>query len=642
MSFRSPGKILAHLEDGAALVALGFVVALPFVEFVLRNLFRESSASTSLAVTSITVSLAFLAAMIASREGKHLRLSSGKPGSFAEREPVKAATTFLSAMVAAYLFWISVMYFASSGSGPLLFGFVPQSALMAFMPLGFLVIALRFVLRSGLSTRAGKVAAILGLVAGTLFGALPIARSLDILFGVPPESLEWLLGPWIALTNLVAFPLMVVLGVSIFAGLPIFVSLAGIACFAISGTRIDPSITSIADIALYVNIDDIATSAKEILSSSQIPAIPLFTLAGFILSDSQAGQRLVRLFRSLLGWLPGGIVVAAVVVSTFFTTFTGATGVTILALGGLLAAILAKGGGLKEDPARGLITGSGSLGILFPPSLAIIMYGQTSSGTLGQVGIDQLFKGAILPGLVMVLAMSAMGVFASLRGGAERQKFSGKEAFAATKDAAWEILLPVVIVVCYLAGLLQSVEIGALAVVYVCAVEVFVKRDLKFRELSKTALKALPVVGGVLIILAAARGLSDYITFTDFPSVLAGWVQGFIDSPFSFLLFVNLLLLVTGCMMDIFSAILVVAPLLFPLAAHYGVHPVHLGVIFLMNLGIGFITPPVGMNIFISAYTFDKPISRIVRSVLPYFVVQVLVLLLVTYVPWFSLALLGG
>jgi tripartite ATP-independent transporter DctM subunit len=364
------------------------------------------------------------------------------------------------------------------------------------------------------------------------------------------------------------------------------------------------------------------------LTSNTIPAIPLFTVAGFLLSESKAGERLIRLFKSLVGWIPGGLVVAAVLVSTFFTTFTGASGVTILALGGLLYFILVESGNYKPRFATGMLTSFGSIGLLFPPSLALIIY-----GSVAQVNIFELFLGGIGPGIVMVVVMSAIGVVVSIRRKVKPVPFNGRDALKAVGESFWELLLPVIIILSYFTGVTTLVETAALAVVYAFIIEVIVHREISFRSLGTVILKAVPIIGGVLIILAVARGLSYYFIDARVPQNLSAWVGNHIASKFLFLLILNLTLLVTGMFMDIFSAILVVAPLIIPLGQVFGIDPVHLGIIFIANLELGFITPPVGLNLFLASYRFEMPLLTLYRNVFPFFLVQFAIVLVITYVP---------
>ena len=371
------------------------------------------------------------------------------------------------------------------------------------------------------------------------------------------------------------------------------------------------------------------------LISHTIPAIPLFTVVGFILSESKAGERLVKLFRTLFSWFPGGLAIMAILVCTFFTTFTGASGVTILALGALLSYVLIQGK-YKKRFSYGLVTASGSVGLLFPPSLPIIIYGIAAG-----VSIKNMFIGGIVPGIVMVVVLAIFAIFYATKYKVDREPFKLKEALSALKESIWEIMLPVVILVGFFGGLTNLVESAAVAVLYALIVEVFIHRDIRIRDLSKVILKAVPIIGGVLTILALAKGLSYYIVDAEVPMKLAEWVQANIQSKYVFLLILNFALLVTGCFMDIFSAIMVVVPLILPLGNLFGIHPVHLGIIFLANMELGYLTPPVGLNLFLASYRFNEPMGKIYRDVLPFFFIQLISVLLITYLPVLSTGLLS-
>jgi C4-dicarboxylate transporter DctM subunit len=297
--------------------------------------------------------------------------------------------------------------------------------------------------------------------------------------------------------------------------------------------------------------------------------------------------------------------------------------------------VLVQSGSYDSHFANGLITGSGSIGLLFPPSLPIILYGVTA-----QINIMHMFVAGIVPGVLMVLTLCLFGVVTAVTRKVQRVPFQIREAALAAKGALWEILLPVLILLGYFMGITTLVETGAVAVLYAIVVEVFIHRDLSLRDLPRVMLKCVPIVGGVLIILAAAKGLSYFIVDAEVPTTLGAWVQQNISSRFLFLILLNLALLVTGCLMDIFSAILVVVPLIIPMGAAFGIDPVHLGIIFLANLGVGYLTPPVGLNLFLAAYRFNEPLSRIYRDVIPFFLALLGVVLLITYVPSLSTGLL--
>ncbi len=365
------------------------------------------------------------------------------------------------------------------------------------------------------------------------------------------------------------------------------------------------------------------------------PAIPLFTVAGFLLSESKAGERLVNLFKSLFSWFPGGIAVASVLVCAFFTSFTGASGVTILALGGLLYIILMNGR-YKRKFSIGLLTASGSIGLLFAPSLPIILY-----GVIAQVSIKDMFIGGIIPGLLMILVMMIVGIVYAVKNKVPKEPFRVKEVLLSFKGAIWEILIPFIIIAAYFGGLTTLVESGAVAVLYILIVEVFIHRDIKLKDLASILMKCIPIIGGVLTILALAKALSYFIVDIELPVILTEWAAAHIGSKYLFLLLLNVGLLITGCFMDIFSAIMVVVPLIIPLGIHFGIHPVHLGIIFLANMELGFLTPPIGLNLFLASYRFEEPMPRIYKNIFLFFIIQLVAVLLITYIPFFSTWLLS-
>ncbi|MGB6640480.1 MAG: TRAP transporter large permease subunit, partial [Thermoanaerobaculia bacterium] len=369
--------------------------------------------------------------------------------------------------------------------------------------------------------------------------------------------------------------------------------------------------------------------------SPLLPAIPLFTLAGFLLAQGNASQRLVRVFRSLFGWIPGGTAVVTTIVCAFFTVLTGGSGVTILALGGLLFGAL-QADRYREEFSLGLLTASGSLGLLFPPALPLILY-----GIVAQVPIRDLFIGGLIPGILLVALVAAWGVREGIKSGAGRQAFSVPEALGAVWAAKWELLLPFVVLVAIFGGFVTLVEAAALTVLYAFIAQVFVHKDLSLRgDLFRVLTETMVLIGGVLIILAVAMGLTSYMVDAQIPSRMLDWVQTYIQSPLVFLLCLNLLLLIVGCLMDIFSAIVVVVPLIVPLGVAYGVDPVHLGIIFVANLELGYLTPPVGLNLFLAAYRFDRPLLTIWRAALPMLAILGIGVLLITYLPPMTLGLL--
>jgi len=368
--------------------------------------------------------------------------------------------------------------------------------------------------------------------------------------------------------------------------------------------------------------------------SPTLPAIPLFTLSGFMLAQGGASERLLRVFRALFGWVPGGTAIVAAMSCAFFTVLTGGSGVTILALGGLLFQAL-RSDGYRERFSLGLLTASGSLGLLFPPALPLMLY-----GIVAQIAIPDLFLGGLVPGLLLLLLVAAWGVREGVVTRAGRQSFSLREARSAIWVGKWELALPLVVLGSIFSGYATLVESAALTVLYTFAVESLVHRDLSFRrDLPKVLVECLVLIGGVLIILAVAMGFTNYLVDVQVPARIVDWVQTYIHSPLTFLLCLNLLLLLVGCLMDIFSAIVVVVPLIVPLGAAFGIDPIHLGIIFVANLELGYLTPPVGLNLFLAAYRFERPVLQIWRAAVPMLVILAIGVLLITYVPALTLGI---
>jgi tripartite ATP-independent transporter DctM subunit len=363
-------------------------------------------------------------------------------------------------------------------------------------------------------------------------------------------------------------------------------------------------------------------------------AIPLFTFAGYLLSESKAPRRLIGLTDAFLGWLPGGLSIIALITCSAFTALTGATGLTIIALGGILLPALLQGK-YPEKFSLGLVTNSGTLGLLFPPSLPIIIYAIVS-----KVPISQLFLAGLLPGILMVVLLSAFSVQEAIAAEVPRTKLDAHRMLRALREAIWELPLPLVVLGGIYSGYFAVSEAAAITAVYVFLVEVMIYRDIKWRELPGVMRKSMVLVGGILIILGAALGLTNYLIDAEVPMKLFNLFKAYTDSPFVFLILLNLFLLVVGCLLDIFSALIVVVPLITPVANAYGINLIHLGIIFLANLQIGALTPPIGMSLFISSLRFEKPMSKIIMASLPFIIVLLFVLAIITYVPWLSLVLL--
>ncbi len=374
-----------------------------------------------------------------------------------------------------------------------------------------------------------------------------------------------------------------------------------------------------------------------IASMPTLIAIPLFAFAGYMLAESGSPKRLIRLARALFGWMPSGLAIVVLLTCAFFTAFTGASGVTIVALGGLLFPILMQEG-YSERFSLGLVTTSGSLGLLFPPSLPIILY-----GLIAEESIDKLFVAGILPGFLLIAILSLYSVYSGRKSRVARTRFSLREVAAAARGSIWEIPLPFLIVGGRYSGTFTATEAAAVTAFYVLVVEVFVYRDMKlFKDVPRVMIESMMLVGAILAILGTALGLTNYLIDQEVPQRLFEIVKEQVDSKLMFLIILNLFLLVVGMMMDIFSAILVVVPLILPIANQFGIHPIHLGIIFLTNLEIGYLTPPVGLNLFLSSLRFEKPILEIAKSVLVFIGLLLLALLVITYVPELSLWLVDA
>ena len=390
---------------------------------------------------------------------------------------------------------------------------------------------------------------------------------------------------------------------------------------------------------------DLAALAVEVFRLAEMPvllAIPLFTLAGSLLGESGAPRRLVNLTRALFGWLPGSLAAVALVACAFFTAFTGASGVTIVALGALLYPALQQAG-YDEHFTLGLITTSGSLGLLFAPSLPLILYGIVAQQTeVGRgVGIDQLFVAGLLPGLLMLVLLLGYAFWHS-----RRLPREGKTAAVgpgrALVDAAWELPLPFIVLGGIYSGYFAVSEAAAVTALYVLVVEVVIRREITLPQLPGIVRQAMVMVGGILIILGVSLASTNVLIDAGVPERLFDWVQAHVSSRLTFLLWLNLFLLLLGCLLDIFSALVLVVPLILPVAVGFNVDPLHLGIIFLANMQIGYLTPPVGLNLFIASYRFDQPILTLYRATLPFLLLLLFCVLLITYWPWLSLGLAGG
>lgn len=400
-------------------------------------------------------------------------------------------------------------------------------------------------------------------------------------------------------------------------GSPLFTIIGAISLYGFTAEGID---TAAIIIELY-----------RLASQPVLLAIPLFTVAGYFLAESKAPQRIVALAESLIGWMPGGLAIVVLISCAIFTAFTGGSGVTIVALGGLVFPILLAEK-YSDKFSLGLVTTSGSLGLLFPPSLPIILY-----GTFAEVSIDQLFRAGIVPGTILVLVIALYSIQQGQKSHVPRHRFDVRKAWTAIKAAAWEIPLPFFIIGGIYGGWFTATEAAAVTAFYVFIVEVFIYRDLKFfTDVPRVMKESMVLVGAILMILGCAMGLTSYLIDQQVPQKLFEHISQVVTSRVFFLVLLNLFLLVIGMMMEIFSAIVVV-PLIVPVAKQYGIDPVHLGIIFLANLEIAYLMPPVGLNLFMSSFRFRKSIGQVAAATLPFILVLIIALIIITYIPELSL-----
>lgn len=581
-------------------LALAGMVLIPLIEAVLRKTLNVGIAAAAPLVQHLGLILGMLGGAIAARDERLLSLSALT--SLLKGRAKNVAQVFSQAFGAAITIVLcaAAWQFMSQeriGGNEIAYG-IKRWMVELVMPLGFGLIAMRLLWNAAKGWK-GRVSA--ALVCGAILAA-------GLWLPVPPERLVW--------------PAMALLLAAAALGTPVFVVLGGAAVILFWSGGEPLTIMAIDHYGLVVN--------------ATLPTIPLFTLAGYFLAEGGASRRLVRVCNALVGHLRGGAAIGTALACAFFTSFTGASGVTILALGGLFLPVLIAAR-YSERNALGYLTGAGSLGLLFPPCLPLILF-----AIVANVPIKQMFLGGIVPGLLLVAMTAALGIWLGPKQETSTKRFDWREARDSMWDAKWELLLPVVAIVALFGGFATPLEAAAMTAFYAFAVQVFVYRDLKiFRDVPRVMTECALLVGGVLLILGVALGLTDYLIGAEVPDKLLAWAQASIHNRWLLLLAMNLFLLVVGCLMDIFSATIVVVPLIVPLGLAFGIDPVHLGIIFLANLELGYLTPPVGMNLFLASYRFNKPMSQIIRAVLPVLGIRLLGVLVITYVPWLTTWLPG-
>jgi C4-dicarboxylate transporter, DctM subunit len=581
-------------EDGLSVAVLALMTVVPIAEALGREVFGQGVTGSIPLVQHLTFLLTFLGAALATRSRQLISMATPALLPAGLQEIVRTLTSAMAAGVCLWLAYVSVevVRIHRESSGQIAWG-IPVWLAVAFMPVGLTVIALRLVWTS--SPQAP----------GRLFtlAVLILLLQIGLVWGSESSSLQ--------------IPILACLAVATILGLPIFAALGGAALVLFWSSGMPASV---------VALDTYDVSASELL-----PALPLFSLTGYLMAEGQAGKRLMRMFNALVGWAPGGIAIVVTLVLAFFTTL--GSGVTILSLGGLILPVMTKAG-YSEKSSIGLVTVGGSTGLLFPPSLPVILYG-IQAGTR----VDQLFLGGLIPGILLVGVVAAWGALRGYQAGAPRQPFALREAFTATWAARWDLLTPVIVLLGFFGGRVLIVEAAAISVVYALFVECVIFRELRiFTDIPGIAVECSTMVGGFLIILGVALGFLDYLNSAEIPPMIVEWVRTHISSPLVFLLVLNVLLVVVGAISDIYSAILVIVPLIVPIANHYAIDPVHLGVIFLTNMELGYLMPPMGENLFLSSIRFKRKLSWIYVSTLPYLILIVTVVLLVTYVPELTLA----
>ena len=625
---------LAIVEDLTGSLALLVMAVLPIAEIVSRRFFGRGIPASGPVVQHLTLWVGFLGAAIAAREGKLLALATGTfiPQGLWRRaaDIVAAAFGACSAIVLAWGGWQMAAIEREAGTN--IGAGIPTWIAQIVLPISFAIIAARLVWRTSSASLSGERSA---------SGSAPAsaeARSASEGGSLSGERAS----PWpdrsLAALGILA-GILFIRAPSLIEGAPLPLGFAIIVAAAVAGT---PLFAILGGTAAFLFMHEGTTPATILIEtyslsvSPTLPAIPLFTLAGFLLAEGRASERLLRVFRAWFGWIPGGTAVVCAVLCSFFTVFTGGSGVTILALGGVLFPALIKDG-YRERFSLGLLTASGSLGLLLPPALPLILY-----AVVAQIPIEDIFIGGILPGILLTAMVAAWGVREGIVSGAGRYSFRAGEALASAWAAKWELAMPALVLVAMFSGLATAVEASALTALYALVVQAAIHRDLSLRrDLLRAFTECVTVIGGVLIILGVAVGLTNYLVGAQLPAKLLEWARGHITSRLMFLLVLNLFLLAVGWLMEIFAAIVVVVPLIVPLGAAFGIHPVHLGIIFIANLELGFLTPLVGLNIFLASYRFRRPILEVCAAALPMMGILGIGVLVITYVPWLTTGLLS-
>lgn len=582
---------LHAFEDSLSVIALLSMAIIPLLEIIVRLVYPAGIPGSDLWVQHLVLWVALMGAAIAARRGELLSLSTAVFLKARSKRVADVITAGVGSAVCIALAQGSWRLMTIEREGGALLGFgVPVWVAQIVMPVGFAVIALRILWRVSVSWKIRFATALFPLLT-SLIGHLVDLRDTGVLV-----------------------PLFVLVVAATILGAPIFLGLAGIAVL-LTWNNFDP-------------LAVIPTETYNLTTNWVLPTIPLFTLAGYILAEGGTPQRLVEVFRSLFGWMTGGVAIVGILVCAFFTSFTGGSGVTILAMGGLLYPMLINER-YSHKFTTGLLTSAGSLGLLLPPSLAVIVFSVVS-----ELDVRRLWVSGLIPAAIEILLVALFIFFFSKKARLGRVPFQFRRAYQSVRSSLWELAVPVVVLGAIVGGVATLVQTAAVTVLYVFALEFFIRKNLVFpRDLLRIVGEAATLIGGVLIILGVAMGLTNFLVIAEIPDQAVNWVQSFVQSPLFFLLLFNVFLLVVGCLMDLYSAIVVVVPLVMPLGTAFGIDPYHLGIIFLVNLELGYLTPPVGMNLFLASYRFKRPLPEVYQAALPFLAIRVVAVLLVTYVP---------
>ena len=588
-----------RLENAIAIAILVAMTVLPLIEIASRIIIGRGISGSIVVVQNFTLWITLLGAALASRSERLLALSTQRFLPVHTQRFVKIFTSVIAVAVTSTLVVASFEFVdIERDFGDVISWDIPIWLVLSVLPVGFGAITGRLIWHAA-SDWQGRAVASLGLLIPFLFTLMSGVETVGIVL-----------------------PATLVIILSTALGMPIFAAIGGAALVLFWGDG--------------TPLTAVPGETYRLTASPMLPAIPLFALAGYLLAEGSAGQRLTRLFTACVGWMPGGLAIVATLVLAFFTPLTGASGITILSMGGLLLPVLVRAK-YPEQTSLGLVTVSGSIGLLWFPSLPVFLY-----AFYANLDYAKLFVGGLLPGVLLVLVVAGWAASQGWLRGVTRTPFVLREAIAAMWEAKWELLLPLVVLGGIAGGFTTLVEAAALTVLYTFVVECFIQRGLSVRrDLPRIFVECATLVGGFMIILSVALGFTNFLVIAQIPMMALEWVQTHIESPMLFLLALNGFLLLVGALMDIYSAIVVVVPLIAPIAAAYGIDPVHLAIIFLANLELGYLTPPMGANLFLSSYRFDKPLTTVYRSALPYMFLLLVTVLFITYVPALTLWLVG-